>query len=205
MLRATWQYEVTIIQTRENKRANKGLSCLSGKKMPYRTDVPDWYVCSFASVCVLWHAEIWIQGNTNVFQRGNKWDISISDANDRRQRSVGRHSDLEVLSLLWFLCRLIEVCLWSSRTWHLQCNFLKNFYRLVNFIWYTDLVELTVICEGMVIDISVFIICQRAAECREWKAPDLGQNPEEHQNGEWFGENVDRLQWLSVFCLRDRI
>ena len=36
--------------TRENKRANKGLSCLSGKKLPYRTNMPDLYVCSFASV-----------------------------------------------------------------------------------------------------------------------------------------------------------
>ena len=55
---------------KENKRANKGLSCLSDEKSPYGTDVPDLHVCSFASVVyVLWHAEIRIQSNTKGFSR----------------------------------------------------------------------------------------------------------------------------------------
>ena len=39
-----------IEREQENERTSKGLCCLSGEKVPYRTDVPGLYVCSFASV-----------------------------------------------------------------------------------------------------------------------------------------------------------
>ena len=41
---------------------------------------------------VLRHAEIRVQGYTEVFNRRHKWDIGVSDVNDRRQRTVDRHS-----------------------------------------------------------------------------------------------------------------
>ena len=84
-------YNNLTSREQENKQ---GLSCLSGEKIPYGSDVPDLYVCSFASVVkVLWHAEIWVQGSTKIFH-GHKLDISIFDVNDRYQRSVDRHSNL---------------------------------------------------------------------------------------------------------------
>ena len=41
---------------------------------------------------VLRHAEIWIQGFNEGFNRWHKWYISVSDVNDRRQATVDRHS-----------------------------------------------------------------------------------------------------------------
>ena len=55
--------------------------------------MPDLYVCGFTRVAyVLRHAEIRVQGYTEVFNRRHKWDIGVSDVNDRRQRTVDRHS-----------------------------------------------------------------------------------------------------------------
>ena len=69
------------------------LGCLSGEKMLYGTYMPDLYVCSFIYVAyVLRHAEIRVQGYTEVFNRQHKREISISDVNDRWQRTVDRHS-----------------------------------------------------------------------------------------------------------------
>ena len=49
--------------------------------------------CGFTRVaCVLRHAEIRVQGYTEVFNRRHKWDIGVSDVNDKRQRTVDRHS-----------------------------------------------------------------------------------------------------------------
>ena len=55
--------------------------------------MPDLYVCGFTRVAyVLRHAEIRVQGYTEVFNRRRKWDIGVSDVNDRRQRTVDRHT-----------------------------------------------------------------------------------------------------------------
>ena len=44
---------------REDKKAYKGLGCLSGEKVLYGTYMPDLYVCGFTCVAyVLRHAEI---------------------------------------------------------------------------------------------------------------------------------------------------
>ena len=54
--------------------------------------MPDLYVCGFTRVAyVLRHAEIRVQGYTEVFIRRHKWAIGVSDVNDRRQRTVDRH------------------------------------------------------------------------------------------------------------------
>ena len=51
--------------------------------------MPDLYVCGFTRVAyVLRFAEIRVQGYTEVFNRRHKWDIGVSDVNDRRQRTV---------------------------------------------------------------------------------------------------------------------
>ena len=42
-------------------------------------------ISSFISIG-LRHAEIRVQGYTKVFNRRHKWDIGISDVNDRQQR-----------------------------------------------------------------------------------------------------------------------
>ena len=53
----------------------------------------DLYVCGFIRVAyVSRHAEIRVQGYTEVFNRRHNWDIGVSDVNDRRQRTVDRHS-----------------------------------------------------------------------------------------------------------------
>ena len=53
--------------------------------------MPDLYVYGFTRVAyVLRHAEIRGQGYTEVFNRQHKWDIGISDVNDRRQRTVDK-------------------------------------------------------------------------------------------------------------------
>ena len=45
--------------------------------------------CGFTRVAyVLRHAEIRVQGYTDVLNRRHKWDIDVSDVNDRRQRTV---------------------------------------------------------------------------------------------------------------------
>ena len=53
-------------------------------------------ICMYAALYVLLimlrHAEIRVQGYTEVFNRRHKWDIGVSDVNDRRQRTVDRHS-----------------------------------------------------------------------------------------------------------------
>ena len=86
---------------RENKRAHKGLGCLSGEKVSYGTYMPDLYVCGFTRVAsVLRHAEIRVQGCTEVLNRRHKWDIGVSDVNDRRQRTVDRHSSMIMASVL---------------------------------------------------------------------------------------------------------
>ena len=55
--------------------------------------MPDFYVCGFTRVAyVLRHAEIRVQDHTEVFNRRHKWDIGVSDVNDRWQRTVDRHS-----------------------------------------------------------------------------------------------------------------
>ena len=69
------------------------LKQIVGEKVSYGTYMPDLYVCGFTRVAyVLRHAEIRIQGYTEVFNRRHKWDIGVSDVNDRRQRTVDRHS-----------------------------------------------------------------------------------------------------------------
>ncbi len=69
------------------------MGCLSGEKVSYGTYMPDLYVCGFTRVAyVLTHAEIRVQGYTEVFNRRHKWDIGVADVNDRRQRTVDRHS-----------------------------------------------------------------------------------------------------------------
>ena len=51
------------------------------------------YVCGFTRVAyVLRHPEIRVQSYTEVFNRRHKWDIGVSDVNDRRQRTMDRHS-----------------------------------------------------------------------------------------------------------------
>ena len=51
--------------------------------------MPDLYVCGFTRAAyVLRHAEIRVQGYTEVFNRQHKWDIGVSDVNDRRQTTV---------------------------------------------------------------------------------------------------------------------
>ena len=55
--------------------------------------MPDLYVGGFTPVAyLLRHAEIRFQGYTEVLNRRHKWDIGVSDVNDRRQRTVDRHS-----------------------------------------------------------------------------------------------------------------
>ena len=49
-------------------------------------------ICMYAALHVLRHAEIRVHGYTEVFNRRHKWDIGISDVNDRWQRTVDRHS-----------------------------------------------------------------------------------------------------------------
>ena len=54
--------------------------------------MPDLYVCGFTRVAyVLRHAEIRLSQSrvTPKSLRRHKWDISVSDVNDRRQRTVG--------------------------------------------------------------------------------------------------------------------
>ena len=63
--------------------------------------MPDLYVCCFTRVAsVLRHAEIRVQGCTEVLNRRHKWDIGVSDVNDRRQRTVDRHSSMIMASVL---------------------------------------------------------------------------------------------------------
>ena len=50
MLQSSELFDVCLADTEGNLRASKGSSCLSDMKMPFRTDVPDLYLCSFASV-----------------------------------------------------------------------------------------------------------------------------------------------------------
>ena len=48
-------------------------------------------ICMYAALrvaYVLRHAEIRVQGYTEVFNRRHKWDIGVADVNDRRQRTV---------------------------------------------------------------------------------------------------------------------
>ena len=55
--------------------------------------MPDLYVCGFTRVAyVLRHAEVRVQGYTEVFNRQHKWDIGVSDVNDGQQKTVDRHS-----------------------------------------------------------------------------------------------------------------
>ena len=69
------------------------MGCLIGEKVSYGADMPDLYVCGFTRVAyVLGHAEIRVQGYTEVLNRRHKWDIGVSDVNDRWQRTVDRHS-----------------------------------------------------------------------------------------------------------------
>ena len=49
-------------------------------------------ICIYAALHVLKHAEIRVQGYTEVFNRRHKWDIGVSDVNDRQHRAVDRHS-----------------------------------------------------------------------------------------------------------------
>ena len=46
------------------------------------------------------HAEIRVQGYTEVLNRRHKWDIGVSDVNDRRQKTVDRHSSMIMASVL---------------------------------------------------------------------------------------------------------
>ena len=55
--------------------------------------MPDLYVCGFTRVdYVLRHAEIRVQGYTEVFNRRHKWDIGVFNVNNRRQKTVDRYS-----------------------------------------------------------------------------------------------------------------
>ena len=60
----------------------------------YGSEMPHLYVCGFACVvCVLWHAEIWTQGDTKDFNEDtNGTSTSPMARNNRQQRTIDRHS-----------------------------------------------------------------------------------------------------------------
>ena len=62
--------------------------------MPYGTDMPDLYVCGSAGVAyVLGYADNMLVESSLFLTAGTQqWNSSISNVNDRRQRTVDGHS-----------------------------------------------------------------------------------------------------------------